>query len=442
MRIGILGGGMMGLAMGWRLSCAGHKITILEAAPQLGGLATWFSYGDFTWDKYYHVICGTDRHLIGLIEELGLGPALRWQSTKSGFLWEGRQLSMSSNREFLFFPALTLLDKARLAAGILYCQRVNDPAPLERTKAPVWLKRVFGERVYQVIWEPLLASKYGVLKNEIPATIMWATIRRYYSTRSKKDGQESMGFISGGYKTFWDVICRKIIDAGGEVYCRQPVIAVDETGLDTVRVRTADRTLEFDRVISTLPTALLEKLTPEIRWIERGDRGRPRFLGVICLALVLHRPLNPYYVTNLIQKGFPFTGIIGISNLTGPEELNGRHLAVLPRYEVPDSPYFERSLDEVAGEFLDALRPIWPDIRQNVIRCYLNRERLVQALWIDAPPSLQGPAKSVSGRIWGVNAELAGRDTLNNNAIVRVAEGAAADFLKENACEFQRLAAA
>lgn len=436
MKVGILGGGVMGLTLAWRLIGGGHKVTVIEAAPQIGGLATWASYDQFVWDKFYHVICASDEYLLGLIRELGLEEKVRWNRTKTGFLWRGRHISMSNNWELLTFPALTLLDKARLAAGILYCQRVDDPSALERISAPEWLCRVFGKSVYRAIWEPLLESKYGVLKDQMPATIMWATIRRYYATREKKGGRELMGFISGGYKTLLEAIDRAITRAGGEIHCGAPVAALEESAAEgePVTVRTAaGRAFEFDRVISTLPTAVLERVGPGVAWREARTGARPRFLGVVCLALVLRRPLNPYYVTNLIQKGFPFTGIIGVSNLTGPEELGGWHLAVLPRYDIPASPYFERGRDELAGEFTEALRPIWPDIQQNVVSCHVNRERMVQALWIDSPPPpLHGPARSASGRIWSVNAELTGRDTLNNNAIIRVAGQAAVEFLRDS----------
>lgn len=428
----------MGMTLAWRLVDAGHKVTVLEAAPQIGGLATWHYYGDFVWDKYYHVICPTDEHLRGLIEEAGVGAALRWRQTRTGFVWEGRHISMSSNWEFLRFPALSLAQKARLAAGILYCQRIEDPSELERITAPEWLRRIFGQAVYQTIWEPLLESKFGVLKEETPATIIWATIRRYYATRGK-GGKEMMGFLSGGYRTLFTALLRRIESSGGEVLCRRPVLSVEHagspSGFDAVIVRTPDELFHFDYLISTLPTAALERLAPTVRWVGRdAAQARPRHLGVICLALVLRRPLSPYYVTNFIQRGFPFTGIIGVSNLTGSEELGGRHLAILPRYDVPESPWFNRGLEEVAGEFLEALRPTWPDIRQNVVRCHLNRERMVQALWIDGPPpALQTPPRSIDGRIWSVNAELTGRDTLNNNAIIRVANQAARDFLAQGA---------
>ena len=38
-RFGIVGGGMLGMTIGWNLVKAGHDVTIFEAAPRCGGLA-------------------------------------------------------------------------------------------------------------------------------------------------------------------------------------------------------------------------------------------------------------------------------------------------------------------------------------------------------------------------------------------------------------------
>ena len=103
---------------------------------------------------------------------------------------------------------------------------------------------------------------------------------------------------------------------------------------------------------------------------------------------------------------------------------------MLPRYDPPDSAWFEYGAERVTGEFINGLRPIWPDIDENLVRAYVNRERMVQAIWIDQPPDLRGPARNPQGTVWSVNAELTGRDTLNNNAIVKVADQAAAEILR------------
>src|SRR5580658_8149388 len=112
---GIVGGGMLGLMMAHRLRQAGQQVTILEAAPQLGGLASAWQLGDITWDRHYHVILMSDSHLVGLLRELGLDREMNWVETKTGFYTDGRLHSMSNSWEFLQFPPLGLIDKFRLA---------------------------------------------------------------------------------------------------------------------------------------------------------------------------------------------------------------------------------------------------------------------------------------------------------------------------------------
>ena len=39
-RWGVIGGGMLGLTLAHRLAQGGHEVTVLEGAPELGGLAS------------------------------------------------------------------------------------------------------------------------------------------------------------------------------------------------------------------------------------------------------------------------------------------------------------------------------------------------------------------------------------------------------------------
>src|SRR5882672_8673675 len=87
--IGILGGGITGLASAFYLLRAGVEVTVLEAGSQVGGLATYFNFGDFSWDRFYHCILTSDSALLQLIDDLGLTPDLRWSETKTGFLVGG-----------------------------------------------------------------------------------------------------------------------------------------------------------------------------------------------------------------------------------------------------------------------------------------------------------------------------------------------------------------
>src|SRR5580693_5352687 len=62
-RVAIVGGGMLGAALALRLRRQGHRVTLIEAAPRLGGLASSQAVGGVVWDRFYHVILLSDQHL-------------------------------------------------------------------------------------------------------------------------------------------------------------------------------------------------------------------------------------------------------------------------------------------------------------------------------------------------------------------------------------------
>jgi len=422
MNVGIIGGGVMGLTIAFRLSEAGHRVTVFEAGSQLGGLATWYDYGDFTWDKYYHVITSSDSSLIGLLEDLEVASHLEWVETKTGFLWRGDLISMSNYWEFLTFPALNLFQKMRLATGLIRCQLIRNPDRVDGIAAPEWLTKVFGAGVYRAVWEPLLECKFGALKPLVPATLMLATIQRYQNTRNNSQGKECMGYLrGGGIRVLLSALEDRIIANGGRIECGVEVTHTDNADADHVRVSTASGAFEFDRVVSTLPSHLLPETLPQNPELYTQSNKRTEPLGVICATLILDKPCTPFYLTNPIDRGLPFTGIVELSNLIGAEDRADKTVLMLPRYDVPTSPWFDKSDDAIVEEFVQALRSIWPDIDDRIEATHVNRERVVQRLWIDGPPESGNPRSTDDGRIWVVNNELGGQDTLNNNAVVRVA---------------------
>ena len=63
------------MAAAWDLCRAGHDVTIYEAAEYVGGLASGFKEPGWDWsvEKFYHHWFASDRHMLGLIKELGMG---------------------------------------------------------------------------------------------------------------------------------------------------------------------------------------------------------------------------------------------------------------------------------------------------------------------------------------------------------------------------------
>jgi len=97
---------MLGLTLALRMAKQGHDVTLIEAAPVLGGLASVWNLGDIVWDRHYHVTLLSDSRLRNLISELDLDDKMKWVETKTGFYTGGKFYSMSDTKEFLSFPPL------------------------------------------------------------------------------------------------------------------------------------------------------------------------------------------------------------------------------------------------------------------------------------------------------------------------------------------------
>ena len=226
--IAVIGGGMTGIAAALELAKSGNfDVTLFEKADHLGGLSDYYTWNDITWDRFYHVILSTDTVMLDFIKELGLEDQLFWRETKSGFFGDGRLASMSTTMDFIRFPFLSLWQKLRLGLGIMYSARIKDPTKLDRIYVRQWLTKVFGRRVYESIWDPLLRSKLGTARERTSAAFIWATITRLYGARSAENKQEKMGHVHGGYKTILAAAEKKLKELGVKILLNSPVTKIE-----------------------------------------------------------------------------------------------------------------------------------------------------------------------------------------------------------------------
>ena len=424
-KIGILGGGITGLTSAFYLLRGGADVTVFESQPQVGGLATYFNFGKFSWDKFYHCILTSDAPLLQLIDDLGLTSELRWTETKVGFFADQALYPMTSSLDFLRFPPLTFWQKARLGVGVMYASRIKEGRPLEKVLASEWLTRIFGEANYRKMWGPLLKCKLGACREEASAAFIWATISRLYSTREKDASKkERLGYVRGGYRTVFSRLIAEIELMGGQIVTGTRVERVTGSGR-AVEVTTSDGSFVFDDAISTVPSPVLAKIAPQLDREYVKKLLQVKYLGVVCLVLVLKRKLSPYYVTNLTDEDLPFTGIIEMTNLIADDETAGFHLVYLPKYTSPGDPLFEASDNEIWQTFWASLKRVFPDLSESEIENrYLFRERFVQPLpvidYSDLVPDMQ---TNVEGFLLANTTQII-NSTLNNNEMVKIAKRA------------------
>ena len=421
--VAIVGGGMLGMTLAARLARDGCRVTILEAAPRSGGLAAPARIGEYTWDRFYHVILQSDRYLRALVDEIGLTDRLWWKPTRTGFYVDGRLLSLSSTLEFLTFPALGLFDKARLGATILYASRIREWKRLEAVLASEWLRRWSGRRTFERLWLPLLRAKLGSNAERASAAFIWAIIARMYGARRNGTKRETFGHVDGGYAAILERFDGYLAELG--VQCRYGTAVTGVQGLDgRVRVMTAAGPQEFDHVILTVPCSRVADLCPQLGEAERTRLHGVQYQGIVCAALLLERPLADFYITNIADGRMPFTAVIEMTALVDPQRFGGRALVYLPRYLSQDDPFWGHGDARIEAEFVAGLERMYPHFRRDQVQHFQVsrvREMLALSTLHYSDRLLPQSRTSIQG-VYIVNSAQIANGTLNVNEAVALAD--------------------
>jgi protoporphyrinogen oxidase len=426
--IGIVGGGMLGMSLALELGRQGHRVTILEGAKSVGGLASAAGIGSYTWDRFYHVTLLSDTALRGLLGEIGLEEKLRWGVTRTGVYGEGKLYSVSSSFEFLTFPLLSLIDKARLAATILYASRITDGQALEATPVTEWLERLSGRRTFERLWLPLLKSKLGENYRIASASFIWAIIARMYGARKSGLKREMFGYVDGGYDTVLPALHRHLEKLGITVLLGERASEVRSSEAGAVVSTAGGRSLDFDDVVVTLPCPRVAQLVPQLSPVERERLGKVVYQGVLCASLLLRRPLGGFYVTNITDPGFPFTAVIEMTALVDRERFGGNTLVYLPRYLAQDDDFWNRTDEAVKTEFLSGLTRMYPDLKEeDVLAFEIARVREVLAVaTLNYSAEALPPLTTSVNHVYVVNSAQIANGTLNVNETVALAQRQAA----------------
>lgn len=421
---GIVGGGIMGMTLAHRLAQQGHKITIFEAAPEIGGLVSSWKMGDVEWDKFYHVILLSDFRTRNILKEIGLEESIQWVETKTGFYINGKLYSMSDTIEFLKFPTLNLIDKFRLGLTIIVASRIKNWKRLEKIPVTKWLQKWSGTNAYNKIWLPLLRAKLGESYKKTSAVFIWATIQRLYGARRSGLKKEMFGFVDGGYKKVIEKYKQKLIaeDVIIKTSYEAKEIKISSNGKPAIYFNN-EKCEEFDEVIITLPSGISSKLCTGLSEYEIQKLNNVEYLGVICVAVLLNRSISDFYITNITDSWIPFTGVIEMTALVDKKYLAGNSLVYLPKYVVANDPLFNQSDDEIKNYFIDNFKKMYPWLTADSIKFVgvARAKNVITVAKLDYSEALPDVKTSIPG-VYIINTSHIKDGTLNVNETVRVAE--------------------
>jgi protoporphyrinogen oxidase len=306
---------------------------------------------------------------------------VRFADTQQGVFYGGNLYPMSSGKDFLLFPPLTVVERFRLAFSILRALQVRSWQDLEQVRVDDWLIGLGGQGVFDKLWKPLLKAKFDGQYHDTPATYIWSRLKRTSSPKSAAGQKDRMGYFIGSYKVLVDRLVERIEAAGSSVRVGTKVQEVFVSDGRAAGLIVDGAKVPLDAVVVTTPLPVLSRLVPEPYRASLQLPPSSNYLGVVCGLMLLDRSLTPYYTLNIAEDSIPFTGLIETTTVIAPEHVGGFHLVYLPKYVTANSPYGQFSDADLRSLYLTHLKRMFPAFDEAWIRhLFVFRERFVEPL--------------------------------------------------------------
>src|SRR5581483_8580555 len=265
--VGIVGGGLAGLAAGCALSEVGFRITLFERRPYLGGRASSYEHpgtGEVV-DNCQHVLFKLCTNLIAFYKQIGVEDKIRWFDRMTFIEPGGRRSVLKPSSlpapfqvtpSFLGFKFLTARDKFSLSRGLsalILAKPKDDGGSFQQ-----WLQH--HHQTHNAIdrfWKPILVSALSEDMDRIAVPYAAQVVRE-----SMKSGDARiMGVPSIPLTELYSAANDYIASHGGSVRLRSSVQSLlpNDKGVE-LRVQDSDE--QFDYAILAIPFESLAKLLP------------------------------------------------------------------------------------------------------------------------------------------------------------------------------------
>ena len=390
MNIAIIGAGFGGLAAAYDLVKAGHKVTIYEAEPQVGGLASGFREPHWDWsvERFYHHWFESDKALLSFIETLGWKDKVRFYRPKTVMYHEGKFYPFDSISSALIFPGLGWgMHKLRFGLVGMFLRLTNEWKNFEKVTAHEWMKKWAGEKVYRTMWEPLLMGKFGSMYQQVNMAWLWARLK----VRTSR-----LGTYDGGMQAFADSLAKELINLGVKLHLNTSVQQISSLlngnlasdahskAQNSILLRVNGENYHYHQCLFTASPHLLAKLAPQLPSYYLDGLFKLKHLGAVVLVLSLRHKLSSkgYYWFNLPKSaGFPFLALVEHTNFVSSGYYANEHILYCGDYLEAQHAYFTMSEEELLNTFAVALCKIQPAFEKSwIIKSWLFRTPYAQPI--------------------------------------------------------------
>ena len=376
-KVAVIGAGIGGLSAAYDLALAGKRVTLYEAADHVGGLAAGFKEPHWDWsvERFYHHWFATDEHILGLINELGWSERVIFPRPVTVMYHKGKFYPFDSIPNALLYPGLGWgINKIRFGLVGLYLRLTKNWQQLEKFTVDSWMRKWAGDKVYDSMWEPMMAGKFGeAYAREVNMAWMWARLHAR-TTR--------LGTFEGGFQAFADQFAEHLRQMGVTINLETPIQSIQPAEDGLVSLQANRETSVYKQVLVTTSPGLLARLAPDLPEAYLHGLLSLKSMGAVVLVLALKHQLSEegYYWYNIPKNaGFPFLSLVEHTNFIPPEHFGGDHIVYIGDYLPQDHENFDLTAEALEDKFLPHVKKFNPAFKPDWVRqSWLFRTKYAQ----------------------------------------------------------------
>jgi protoporphyrinogen oxidase len=253
----------------------------------------------------------------------------------------------------------------------------NNWRALEKVTVEAWMRKWAGDKVYELMWKPLLIGKFGErYASKVNMAWMWARL---------KARTTHLGTFKGGFQAFANKFAEALGELGVEIHLSSQVKFIAPYPESGLILEMFNGGQHFDQCLVTTSPGLLAKLAPELPSDYLRGLLELKSMGAVELILSLKHPLSEegYYWFNIPKSaGFPFLALVEHTNFVPAEHFGGEHIVYLGDYLEDDHEYFRLSQDQLLERFL----PVLPRFNPKFTPDWINKTWLFRTNYAQPVP--------------------------------------------------------
>ncbi len=401
--IAIIGGGFTGLTAAYALAKKGHNVTVYEAEKTLGGLVGGFEMDGLPLEKAYHFLYKTDKHIIDLANEIGVGDKLTFHSSSVAIAYGGKIYPFMTPLDLVKFTPLSFINRVRAGLVTLYLAKQTHWKKFAQVSALEWMLKYAGAQVTKIIWEPVLRGKFFNYYDKISMSYVWNRIYVRMNSKDKGDVTEKLGYFDGGFRTFTDKLVERCEEMGVVFKTNtKPESVVQGDSKAEVIINGVTET--FDACLVTTPSHVFKHLIDndknKVSEAYLNKLMSVDYLGAVLMVFTTDKKFTDYYWHNVNDLNQPFLVLLSLSALIGSEKLNGKHVYYVGAYVPHDHEYYKMSEDEIKNLWVGGIKNIFSDfdpasITNSQIFKFKNAQHIVEPGYQDKIVPYQSELKNI-----------------------------------------------